>query len=138
MVSALAEIIFLCSSVKLHRRHAAKALLVPLGIIKMDIFFDGGSQCLLARKFSQIVHLGFQNSPESFHRTIVNTPSSFARKCLLVYWNPRSLWNRGCALGWFLPYFSHQTPPSNSFTFFRSSISISLSRSCASSIRTCA
>ena len=27
MVSALAEIIFLCSSVKLHRCHAAKALL---------------------------------------------------------------------------------------------------------------
>ena len=76
MVSALAEIIFLCSSVKLHRCHAAKALLIPLGIIKMDIFFDGGSQCLLARKFSQIVHLGFQNSPESFHRTIVNTPSN--------------------------------------------------------------
>ena len=41
MVSALAEIIFLCSSVKLHRCHAAKALLVPLGIIEMDIFFDG-------------------------------------------------------------------------------------------------
>ena len=76
MVSALAETIFSCSSVKLHRRHAAKALLVPLGIIEMDIFFDGGSQCLLARKFSQIVHLGFQNSPESFHRTIVNTPSN--------------------------------------------------------------
>ena len=76
MVSALAETIFLCNSVKLHRRHAAKALLVALGIIEMDIFFDGGSQCLLARKFSQIVHLGFQNSPESFHRTIVNTPSN--------------------------------------------------------------
>lgn len=41
MVSALAEIIFLCSGVKLHRCHAAKALLVPLGIIEMDIFFDG-------------------------------------------------------------------------------------------------
>ena len=41
MVSALAEIIFLCSSVKLHRRHAAKTLLVPLGIIEMDIFFGG-------------------------------------------------------------------------------------------------
>ena len=72
MVSALAETIFSCSSMKLHRRHAAKALLIPLGIIEMDIFFDGGSQCLLARKFSQIVHLGFQNSPESFHRNIVN------------------------------------------------------------------
>ena len=30
MVSALAEIIFLCSSMKLHRRHAAKALLASL------------------------------------------------------------------------------------------------------------
>ena len=74
MVSALAETIFLlCSSVKLHRCHAMKALLVPLGIIEMDIFLDGGSQRLLARKFSQIVHLGFQDSPESFHRTIINT-----------------------------------------------------------------
>jgi len=41
MVSALAEIIFLCSGVKLHRRHAVKTLLVVLGIIEMDIFFDG-------------------------------------------------------------------------------------------------
>ena len=38
----MAEIIFLCSSMKLHRCHAAKALLVPLGMIEMDIFFDGG------------------------------------------------------------------------------------------------
>ena len=58
MVSALAETIFSCSSVKLHRRHAAKALLVPLGIIEMDIFFDGGSQCLLAR-----VYLKTPNAP---------------------------------------------------------------------------
>lgn len=37
----MAETIFLCSSVKLHRRHAVKTLLVVLGIIEMDIFFDG-------------------------------------------------------------------------------------------------
>ena len=41
-----------------YRRHAAKALLVPLGIIEMDIFFDGGSQCLLAR-----VYLKTPNAP---------------------------------------------------------------------------
>ena len=53
------------------------------------------------------------NAPEAFHRAIVNTASysrllcvifclsSLVLNCWLVYWNPRSLWNSGCASGYF-------------------------------------
>lgn len=75
MVSASAGAIFLCGCMKLHGCHAVKPLLVSLGVVEMYVVLNGRNQFLLVSKPSQIVHFGFQDSPESFHRTIVNTPS---------------------------------------------------------------
>ena len=104
---------FLCGSVELHGSHAAKSLLVSLGVVEMYVLLNRGAQLLLVGKFSQIVHLGFQDSPESFHWSIVNASSNSGHALYhfcsiqlcseyLTCWNPRSLWNSGCTLGFFL------------------------------------
>lgn len=61
---------------ELHGSHAAKSLLVSLGVVEMYVLLNRGAQLLLVGKFSQIVHLGFQDSPESFHWSIVNASSN--------------------------------------------------------------
>ena len=113
MVSAMAGAIFLCGSVELHGSHAAKPFLVTLGVVEKDVILNSCDQPSVIGKLSQIVHLGFQDSPESLHRPVVNASSNSGHALYhfcsiqlcseyLTCWNPRSLWNSGCASGWFL------------------------------------
>ena len=76
MASALAVTIFLCSGMKLQGSHEAKPLLVSLGVVEKNVILNSCDQFLLIGKFSQIVHLGFQDSPESLHRPVVNASSN--------------------------------------------------------------
>lgn len=76
MVSAIAGAIFSCGSMELHGSHVAKPLLVSFGVIEMNVVLNSGYQLLLISNFSQIIHLGFQDSPESLHRAIVNASSN--------------------------------------------------------------
>lgn len=59
-----------------HRSHAAKALLVSPRVVEMYVFLNGGDQLLLVSESPQIVHLGFQDFPESLLGIIVDAPSN--------------------------------------------------------------
>ena len=76
MVSAMAGAIFLRGSVELHGSHAAKPFLVTLGVVEKDVILNSCDQLSIIGKLSQIVHLGFQDSPESLHWPIVNASSN--------------------------------------------------------------
>lgn len=53
-----------------------KPLLVTFRIVEIYVMLNSRDQFLLISEFPQIVHLRFQDSPESFHRAIINTSSN--------------------------------------------------------------
>lgn len=95
-------------------RLAIQSVLSPLGVVVVDELIDHCHKLFVCLKVVQIIHLALQNAPETFHRSIVDTSadardilcvifclSSLALNCWLVYWKTRSLWNSGCASGYF-------------------------------------
>ncbi len=72
----MAGAIFLCSRIKLHGCHAAKPLLASPYVVEIYVLFNGICQFLIAHKLFQIVHFRFQDTPESFHRAVVNASAN--------------------------------------------------------------
>ncbi len=61
---------------ELHGSHATQPFLVSSCVVEVYVLFNGIDQILFVCKLSQIVHFGFQDAPESFHRAIVDTSAN--------------------------------------------------------------
>ena len=58
---------------KFHRRHAFEPELVASVVVEIEVALNSGNQFLAGSKLLEVVHFGFQNSPEAFHGTVVDT-----------------------------------------------------------------
>ena len=57
--------------VEFHGCHAEKPFLVTARIVKIKILSNCSGQFFGGCEFVQIIHLGFEQSPETFHRSVV-------------------------------------------------------------------
>lgn len=69
---------FLCciGIMKFHWCHAVKPLLVSAIVVEFDIVLYCPDQFIPVCKSAQIVHLGFQHSPEALHRSVINATTN--------------------------------------------------------------
>ncbi len=84
-------------------RHNVQFSLYTFGCVVSHIFFDCQKKIFFRPELMSIVHLSFHNSPEAFHRAVINTMRTldilcvilafkiFCRNSFDVYWYPLSL-----------------------------------------------
>ena len=58
---------------ELHWGHAMQFLLESSCVIEGYVVFNGIGQFFLGCKLFQIIHFGFQYSPKTFHRAVIDT-----------------------------------------------------------------
>ena len=62
-------------AMELHRCHAFEPLLVASVVIEIEVILNLWNKIVSRSEFSQVIHLGFDDSPEALHRTVVNASS---------------------------------------------------------------